>query len=226
VSESTPRSSGASEPPGGQEKETLRTEAFSDGVFSIAITLLVLDLKVPRTESVQGGAGLAAALLAQWPSYLAFLTSFVTILIMWVNHHNLFTYIRRSDGLFLFLNGLVLLTVTVIPFPTSLLAAHFRQPEAHVAAAIYAGTFLCNCASFNLLWRYAAKGKRALDPGMDERLIAGIKRQAVTGMALYVVATLLAFVSVAASVAMCMALAAFFAVTGSMHHLLVAKGRS
>jgi uncharacterized membrane protein len=204
-----------------QEKETIRVEAFSDGVFAIAITLLVLDLKVPHIKN--SAESLVAALLGQWPSYLAFLTSFITILIMWVNHHNLFTYIKRSNGMFLFLNGLVLLTVTIVPFPTALLAGYIRHPQAGVAAAVYAGTFLCNCTAFNMLWRYAAKEKRLLNANMDDGLIKGIKRQALTGIPLYLLAVILAFVSVTASVATCMLLAAFFAVTVSMRHTLAAK---
>jgi len=207
-------------------KEASRTEAFSDGVFAIAITLLVLELKVPRLEGVQGQAGLIRALAAQWPSYLAFFISFTTIFIMWVNHHNLFTYIQRSDGLFMFLNGLVLLTVTVVPFPTALFAEYIRHPHASVAAAIYAGTFLCNCTAFTLLWRYASKEKRLLNKDLDEGLIRGIKRQALTGIVLYVLAVGCAFVSVAASVALCLLLAVFFAVTGSLHRILVVKKKT
>ena len=108
-------------------KETGRVEAFSDGVFAIAITLLVLELKVPHVGD--GGNGrLAAALLAQWPSYLAFVTSFATILIMWVSHHHMFTFVRRADARFLYANGLLLFVVTVVPFPTALVAEYFEKP--------------------------------------------------------------------------------------------------
>src|SRR5258707_7291898 len=106
------------------EKETARVEAFSDGVFAIAITLLVLDLKVPRDVPADH---LAAELLRSWPSYGAFLVSFATIGIMWLNHHRLFTLIHRVDHALLVLNGLLLLTVTVVPFPTSLLAAYLGR---------------------------------------------------------------------------------------------------
>ena len=95
--------------------ETARIEAFSDGVFAIAITLLVLDLKVPR--GLAEGRTLADALLAQWPAYLAFASSFMTILIMWVNHHRIFTLVGRSDERLIFYNGLLLMGVTVVPFP-------------------------------------------------------------------------------------------------------------
>jgi uncharacterized membrane protein len=100
--------------------DTARTEAFSDGVFAIAITLLVLDIKVPH--DLPENTSLLRALLNQWPIYMAFLTSFATIGIMWLNHHRMFRYIRRVDHWFLVLNGLLLLGVTFVPFPTSLAA--------------------------------------------------------------------------------------------------------
>src|SRR5579872_4040697 len=92
------------------DKETGRVEAFSDGVFAIAITLLVLDLKIP---SASPSARLADQLAKQWPAYLAFLISFSFIGIMWINHHSLFTYIRRIDHALLILNGSLLMGVTV-----------------------------------------------------------------------------------------------------------------
>ena len=120
--------------------ETARIEAFSDGVFAIAITLLVLDLKVPR--ELAEGRTLEQALLAQWPAYLAFVSSFMTILIMWVNHHRMFTLIGRSDDRLLFYNGLLLMGVTVVPFPTSLVAEYLRHDGQRTAALIYSATFI------------------------------------------------------------------------------------
>src|SRR5690348_10117444 len=98
-------------------RETARIEAFSDGVFAVAATLLVLDLKVPHDAA--GGQGLVRALAGEWPAYLAFVTSFAFIGIMWINHHRLFTLIRRSDNLLLVFNGLLLLGVTFVPFATA-----------------------------------------------------------------------------------------------------------
>src|SRR5437867_1950508 len=98
-----------------EEKETGRIEAFSDGVFAIAVTLLVLELQVPQLGEEASSSELWSALLSRWPSYAAYLVSFATILIVWVNHHRLFTIIRRSDSRFLFLNGALLLMVTIIP---------------------------------------------------------------------------------------------------------------
>ena len=116
-----------------EAKETGRIEAFSDGVFAIAVTLLVLELKVPQLAEHAGSGELWSALLSRWPSYAAYLVSFMTILIVWVNHHRLFTIIQRSDSRFLFINGLLLLVVTTIPFPTALLAEFFEKPSATVA---------------------------------------------------------------------------------------------
>jgi len=103
--------------------ETSRIEAFSDGVFAIAITLLILEIKVPPP----GSGELSLALARQWPSYLSFLMSFAFIGIMWINHHRLFTHIARSDDVLLILNLLLLLGVIVVPFPTAVLATHWGE---------------------------------------------------------------------------------------------------
>jgi uncharacterized membrane protein len=197
------------------EKETGRLEAFSDGVFAIAITLLVLEIKVPHLEG-ESSAGLLTLLIKQWPSYLAFLLSFVTILIMWVNHHILFTHIKRIDNSFLFLNGLLLLFVTFVPFPTALLAEYIQHPEAKVAAVVYSGTYLCIALAFNLLWRYASDGYRLLGKNVDPALVVSINRQYLFGPPAYLFAFVLAFVNVAASVGFSILLALYFMFTGSL----------
>src|SRR6266496_5950399 len=113
--------------------ETSRIEAFSDGVFAIAITLLILDVHVPPASQ----ANLGRALARQWPTYAAYLISFAFIGIMWVNHHRLFNHIRRSDNGLMFQNLLLLLGVTFVPFPTALLAAHFGATDKTVAAVVF-----------------------------------------------------------------------------------------
>ena len=120
------------------QSETKRVEAFSDAVFAIAITLLVLEIKVPTQD--QGP--LVAELLRQWPSYLAFLASFLYIGVMWINHHRLFTYIRKVNDMLLVLNLFLLLGVTVVPFPTAVLAEHLHGPDHQTAAVLYNATFL------------------------------------------------------------------------------------
>jgi uncharacterized membrane protein len=202
------------------EKETGRLEAFSDGVFAIGMSLLVLDFKVPKPAELPAGPGpfgshgLLAALAAQWPTFLAYLTSFATILVMWVNHHVLFGLIRRSDHLFLYLNGMLLLCVTFVPFPTALLAAYLGRPGATAAAALYSATFFVTAVIFNLLWRYASRGRRLLDRAAPAAAIAEIDRSYRFGPPLYALAFALAFVDLRASVLTCLGLAVFFSVTG------------
>jgi uncharacterized membrane protein len=185
--------------------ETSRVEAFSDGVYAIAITLLILDLKVPMVPDGK----LGAALLHQWPSYFAFLVSFAFIGIMWVNHHRLFSHIRRSDNWLLFLNLLLLLGVTVVPFPTALLAAHLRGPDGRIAAATFNGTYVLIAIFFNVLWHHAVDS-RLLDSATMESAHA-ISRQYAVGPIAYLVCFGLTWVSVPVSLAMNVALAVFFA---------------
>ena len=189
-----------------EEKETARVEAFSDGVFAIAITLLVLELKVPR--ELTDGETLTTALGRQWPSYIAFVTSFATIGIMWINHHRLFTYVRRVDHGLLLANLLLLLGVTVVPFPTALIAEHH---DARLAAMAYSGTFVGIAIFFNILWRHARREQRLLGSNIDLAEVAAIDRQYAFGPLLYVGAFALCFVSVGASVLANLALAIFFA---------------
>src|SRR5271165_2842960 len=120
------------------EKETGRLEAFSDGVFAIAITLLILELKVPSLIAADVSApALGKALLQQWPSYFSLVTSFFTILVMWVHHHAIFSHVRKCDAWVHFANGCLLLAVTFVPYPTSVLAAYLETPAAKAAAIFY-----------------------------------------------------------------------------------------
>ncbi|MDO8525412.1 MAG: TMEM175 family protein [Candidatus Omnitrophota bacterium] len=202
------------------EKETGRIEAFSDGVFAIAITLLVWNIKIPHIYERSSDVDLIVALFKQWPSYLAYFISFVTILIMWVSHHRLFNYIKRSNDMFLFLNGLLLMFVTFIPFPTALLAEYVETQHSNFVAAVYAGTYLVIAVVYNILWLYASTGKRLLSKTADPCLVRNITRQYIFGPPLYLVALILAFINAFASVAACFILALFFAFTGAISRLL------
>ncbi len=197
-----------------KERETARIEAFSDGVFAIAMTLLVIDIKVPGHELVAAN-GLARSLVALWPSYLAYLTSFVTILVIWVHHHLIFTLVRRIDQPFLYWNGLLLLFVAFVPFPTALLAQFLLHPEAKVVAHLYTGTFLAISLAFDGLWRHALirlLPKNATIAKNEEA--AQITKQYRYGPPLYFVVFGVSFVSEAWSVALCLLLALFFALQG------------
>lgn len=197
-----------------EEKETVRIEAFSDGVFAIAMTLLVIEIKVPGHEVVVEH-GLAQSLIALWPSYLAFFTSFVTILVIWVHHHWIFALVKRNDHLFLYWNGLLLLFVTFVPFPTALLAEFLLHPEAKLAANLYTGTFLAISLAFHVLWRHASiklLGASVANSKNDEAAL--ITKQYRFGPPLYFITFGVSFVSEAWSVAMCLLLALFFALRG------------
>jgi uncharacterized membrane protein len=188
--------------------ETARIEAFSDGVFAIAITLLILEIKTPPAGSGQ----LSALLIRQWPYYVSFLVSFAFIGIMWINHHRLFTYVRRSDNVLLILNLLLLLGVTAVPFPTAVLAAHLGQPDARTATLLYSGTYFIIAIFFNVLWRYATSGKhRLLAADVDANAVKQITGQYSFGPLLYLICLALAWVSVPASLVLNVVLAGFFA---------------
>jgi uncharacterized membrane protein len=189
--------------------ETNRVEAFSDGVFAIAITLLILEIKVPH--DLAPPATLARALAHQWPSYLAFVTSFFTILIMWVNHHRLFTHIGRCDDRLLFYNGLLLLGIAAVPFPTALVAEYLGHAGQVTAAVVYNGTLIAIAICFNLLWRSASRHGRLLYEDHDRDAVRHITESYRYGPLWYVAALALAFVSVTASLLLTLALAIYFA---------------
>ena len=103
--------------------ETARLEAFSDAVIAIAMTILVLDLRVPILEVVTS-KNLVSAILDQWPSYFAFALSFTTILIMWINHHARLSLVQRIDGLLMFANGFLMMAIVALSYPTALVGEY------------------------------------------------------------------------------------------------------
>jgi uncharacterized membrane protein len=132
---------------------TNRAESFSDGVFAVAVTLLVLDLGVHHVRP----GGLASALGHEWPHYVTFVVSFLTVGIIWSNHHEMFERIARVDRPLVLLNLLLLLSVTVIPFTTGLLAGYLRGADEHVAAAVYAASFLLLSITFTATNTWSAR---------------------------------------------------------------------
>lgn len=194
--------------------ETVRIESFSDGVFAIAITLLVIEIKVPYHENV-ARIGLLQALIDIWPSYLAFLTSFVTILVIWVHHQRIFAILNKYDHMLFYYNGLLLLFVTFIPFPTALLSEYLLNREAKIAANFYTGIFLAISLSFDLLWRHVSKNLLSKDAIILKKEEAiEITKQYKFGPPLYLCAFGLSFLSEPMSVTMCVLLAFFFALRG------------
>jgi uncharacterized membrane protein len=187
-----------------------RLEAFSDGVFAIAITLLVLDLHVPEV----GDGSLAHALWRQWPADASYVVSFVTIGIIWVNHHAVFRHLERCDRRLLFLNVFLLLTVAVIPYPTALISHYARTPNAPAAAVAYGAVMVVMALCFNAIWHYSIRAG-LLAPGADPREVSGITRSFVPGPFLYLAGALIAFVNADASLLVYAALAIFYVVSAS-----------
>ena len=197
-----------------ERNETVRIEAFSDGVFAIAITLLVLGIEVPKAHKLGEDGSLVSTLIKLWPHYLAYVISFVTILAKWVNHHRIFSFIQRTDHAFLYWNGLLLLFITFMPFPTALLADYLLHPEAKAAGAVFAGTYAAIAFAFKGLWHHASKNGRLLAQNVDDREIRQITMQYRYGPLLYLAAFALSFVSVGLSVGLCLCLAVFFGFKG------------
>lgn len=192
-----------------ERNETGRVEAFSDGVLAIVITLLVLELQVPR--GLTSEAALGAALAHEWPAYFAFLTSFATVGIMWVNHHRLFTLIGRVDHWLLMLNLLLLLTICVVPFPTAIVAEYLGSEGARTATLVLGGVFVLTAIVFNALWRYASHGRRMIADHVPQDVIDAQTRQYHLGPLFYFASLLLAIVSPLLSVGVNLAMAVFFA---------------
>jgi TMEM175 potassium channel family protein len=173
------------------EGSTTRIEAFSDGVFSIASTLLILEIRIPHA-GVDGG--LWAGLVALWPSYLAFALSFFVILVTWITHHDLMRLVRETTHFVLLANGCALIYVTFIPFPTAVLAANLGGPETSTAVALYCGTFVFGSAAFNLLVAAIARGQLCR-PEVDAQAIDRVRRGFRITFVVYLVATGIAFVA-------------------------------
>ena len=199
-----------------EEKETGRLEAFSDGVFAVAITLLVLTIKIPGVDvpasQLPNDTQLWSMLLNEWPMLAAYTTSFATIGVMWINHHRLYTHIKRTNTILMLLNLLLLLIIVFIPVPTALVAEYLVHPDQHAAALLYSGTNVILAICFNLLWRYASYHNRLLAKNADVRAVRAINKQYWFGPIVYLLAFILALFSTPASLTLNFLLALFFAI--------------
>src|SRR3954462_9429381 len=167
-----------------------RLEAFSDGVFAVAITLLVLEINVPAGEH------LWRQLKEEWPSFASFFVSFWVIGIIWVNHHGVIDHLKRADRGVLYLNLLVLMSVVLIPFATALMAEHLKSgADEHVAAAVYAGAFVLMALSFGSFWEYITRHRDTLGVELTDEEVRRRTRAFHLGIPFYVVALIVAFVS-------------------------------
>jgi uncharacterized membrane protein len=191
--------------------ESGRAEAFSDGVFAIAITLLILAVGVDQATAT---GDLSHQLLHLWPAYIAYTVSFVTIGIMWVNHHAVFRHFARVDRPLLLLNILLLMCISFMPFPTRVVAEHATTNADRKAAALLYGIAMTATGIFFLaVWIYGSR--RLLRPDADRREVSGITRSYLPGAPTYATATLIALASPVASLIIYGALAVFYAISSS-----------
>lgn len=175
------------------ETQTGRLQALSDSIFAFALTLLGATLQIPEIGDDVSATAVADALGRDWPAYLGLVLSFVTVIIMWLNHHVIVGLMRQSDPPFLVANAILLLLVVVVPLPTELATEYLGTPAASLAVALYAGTFLAVTLAYNALWFSAAYRGRLLEPATPKDYAQALTRNYLIGLPLYPAATVLAF---------------------------------
>jgi uncharacterized membrane protein len=190
--------------PAVDEAGTGRLETFSDGVFAIAATILVLEF------SATSGRNLGSQLLHLWPAYLAYVTSFVTIGIIWMNHHHTVSLIARTDRTMLFVNNLLLLTVAFLPFPTGLVGTSLRGEGEQAATLAYAGTLVVMAALHQVWWQYARRNRRLIADATPDSALRAVDRAYLPGIPMYGAVFVVAFFSPLAAVLITFAIAAFY----------------
>jgi uncharacterized membrane protein len=191
--------------------ETSRVEAFSDGVFAIAITLLILAVGI---EQAIAEGSVEHQLVHLWPAYIAYGVSFLTVGIMWVNHHQIFRHFERVDRPLLLLNILLLMCISFTPFPTRIVADHAQNgADREAAAVLYGLTMTFTAICFFAVWFYGSR--RLLRADADMREVSGITRSYLPGAPTYALATAIAFVSSVVSLIMFGVIAIFYTISSS-----------
>ena len=191
--------------------ETARLETFADGIFAVAATLLIFGVSVKAP-----GGELGAALRHSWPEYAAYGVSFVMIGIWWVNHHAFLNLVGRADRIFLFANIALLACIAFLPFPTRLVADHFRDDGVRAAAVTYGLTMTAAAICFACCWLYAGSRRRLIAETVDQRVVDGMTRSVLPGAPINAAATLVAFWSPYTALALFAALALFYVVGSSL----------
>jgi uncharacterized membrane protein len=191
----------------GERRDVARLETFSDGVFAIAATLLILNVSGQGGEFGGGRA---------WLAYAAYAVTFVNMGIIWVNHHTAFSQIGRADRTFLMLNVFFLMFVAFIPYPTGLLTEHLGGAGAARAAVLYGATLTATAVCTNLWWLYASRRRRLLRHDASPRLVAGITRSYLVGPVVYLTATLVAIIAPTVAAVLYAAIAVFYVLESSL----------
>jgi uncharacterized membrane protein len=185
-------------------------QSYVDAILAIAATLLILNV------TASGSGSLSHRLADAWPSYAAYAVSFLTIGVIWINHHAILGLIAETDPLFVIQNLLLLLFVAFLPFPTHILADALQSGRGAKAAAVFYGiAATLMAASFNALWIYASRGGRLLRADAPKRIVSGITSSFRPGIALYATATLVGLASAWASAGFYAAITLFYVISGS-----------
>lgn len=188
------------------EKETARIEGFSDAVFAIAITLLVLELRIPEQNTINSGAQLMVFIASQWSSYLAFTLSFFGIYVIWVNHHKVFKQIYVRNTGITFVNALILFLASLVSYPTALLSRFFSTDASGMSVAIYTAVFILINIAYLLLWHIASANRQLLRPDITDAAIKQIKKDYIMSLPFYVTAFFLSFVFPVIALIICMSM--------------------
>ena len=196
-----------------QSSDTARLETFSDGVMAIAITLLILEVRVPPDVP---GQDLGRAVVHQWPSYAGYLVSFLTIGVIWVNHHHMFKLIARTNHAFLMINVVFLMAIAFLPWPTALVAEYIRDPDGRrIAAVVYGLTMVAIAIMFCVVWFYASWGGRLLHAEIEHEALNRTYRSYLLGPIVYGSAVVIALFAPFVSLSIYAALAVYWLLPGT-----------
>jgi uncharacterized membrane protein len=196
------------------ELETNRIEALGDGLFSIAMTVLILEITVPTLHGENVGAELPGALLALWPKFLCYLISFVTLGVYWVAHHLHFYTIKRADRMLLWINILFLMMVGLVPFSTALIGEYVDQ---QLPVVIYGANMIIISLVLQLHWWYATHNHRLVDPDVSPELVKSVTHVILIGPVVYLIAMGLSYVSTKMSIAIYLLVNLIYILPGSVH---------
>lgn len=177
-----------------QQKDTARIETFSDGVFCIAITLLSIEIGVEVTGN-KTNATLLTAIIQKWPIYIAYFISFINVLLAWIGHHSLFKHLRAVDNGVMISNGVLLMIVALVPFPTKTLGLFLLTGALQTAVIFYTGYFVLISIGFRVLWHTVVRKKELLQHSLTEQKIREITKNENIGLICNLVIMLAAFVN-------------------------------
>ena len=194
-----------------ESPSTQRIEAFSDGVFSIAITLLVLELQLPASAGGGVSLPLSMELARLWPAYVGYVMSFIMIGIYWANHHYIFGMYRATNHVFNLLNICFLMCISFLPFPAAVLSRRFNQSaDSQTAVLFYAFGLLLPAVGFTAMWLYASRGHRLVDKRLSKSFIRHLTSQYLSACVIYIAAMVVTRWSAVSGLIICVVLTLLF----------------